>query len=109
MTQTREQFNQEHQQSISNALTSLDDLIGSLKGKNRQTAEVVKQKLIANIPFIERQFAEQIDKTVTEAKADYEAFVSSREQLAGIAAIKEQNNLLMLDEPTVIESEKNNE
>ena len=33
MTQTREQFNQEHQQSISNALTSLDDLIESLKAK----------------------------------------------------------------------------
>ena len=45
-----------------------------------------------------------MDKTVTDAKADYEAFVSSREQLAGIAAIAEQTKLLMLDETTTVDS-----
>jgi len=44
---------------------------------------------MANMPFVQTQFNEAMDKTVTEAKAEVEAFVSHKVTSLGLASLKE--------------------
>ena len=51
--------------------------------------EITKSWLKSNIPFLAEQFAEQMDKTVTEAKAEVEAYVTSVIQQTGLEALED--------------------
>jgi len=54
----------------------------------------VKQAVKDNIPFVMTSFNEQMDKTVTEAKAEFEASVQSRINALGIEALKNQVTMI---------------
>jgi hypothetical protein len=57
--------------------------------------QMLRQEVASNIPFVSSQFNEQMDKTVTEAKAEVEAFVQHKVTSLGIEGLKAQ--MLMLD------------
>lgn len=46
------------------------------------------QEIRSNIPFFENQFAEQMDKTVTEAKGEVEAFITNKIMSTGLNALQ---------------------
>jgi hypothetical protein len=50
--------------------------------------KMVAQDVCANLPFVQKSFNEAIDKTVTEAKSDIEAFVMNKVTSLGIEALK---------------------
>lgn len=50
--------------------------------------EMLIQDVQKNIPYVSGQFIEQMDKTVTEAKAEVEAFINHKIQTTGIEALK---------------------
>ncbi len=97
--QTRQRFESDYHKSISNLLKELDELLEyprlSVKIKNK--IEVIKSRFKSSIPFIEEQFANQMNKTITEAKADIEAFMEFRERSVGIAALIESENHKQLE------------
>lgn len=49
---------------------------------------MLHQELASNIPFVASQFNEQMDKTVTEAKGEVEAFVMNKVHSLGIEGLK---------------------
>ena len=51
--------------------------------------EVTKGWLKSNIPYLAEQFAEQMNKTVTEAKAEVEAYVTSVIHQTGLQALED--------------------
>lgn len=51
--------------------------------------EVSQGWLKSNIPYLAEQFAEQMDKTVTEAKAEVEAYVTDTIQRTGLEALED--------------------
>lgn len=103
-----EEFNQEFQQAIDKAMTQIDQSIvqaeellqkKSLTKKDREDLRALlqstKQNLTKNIPFIQKQFNKQIDKTVTEAKADLEAHqLAYMQELAKIGLLAQQEGKL---------------
>lgn len=52
--------------------------------------EMIEQDIEKNLPFVQKQFNEQMDKTVLEAKGDVEAFISHKINALGLEALKEQ-------------------
>lgn len=56
--------------------------------------DIIRDWLKSNIPFLAEQFDEQMDKSVTEAKGELEAYVSGMVKQLGIKAIREQTPLL---------------
>lgn len=56
--------------------------------------QMLSQEVHSNIPFYEDQFTRQMNKTVTEAKAEVEAFVANKIHTAGIEAIKNENKMI---------------
>lgn len=59
--------------------------------------KMLQQEIESNIPFVASQFNEQMDKTVTEAKAEVEAFVMNKVHSLGIEGLKSE--MLMLKHP----------
>jgi hypothetical protein len=55
--------------------------------------EYLTQEINSNIPFFEERFEEQMDKTIVEAKAEMESFVSNTVTKFGLEAIHNQNVL----------------
>jgi hypothetical protein len=49
----------------------------------------IQQNIEQNLPFIESSFNEQLDKSVSSAKIELDAFVDSRIRQTGIAALKD--------------------
>lgn len=107
----RMQHSNEFKQSIRKTAESLKDakvkmqkLIGKLPKKDQEellgTMQGFIQEIESNIPFYEDQFTRQMNKTVTEAKSEVEAFVTSKIHNAGIQAI-----LKDADAPKTIELE----
>lgn len=56
----------------------------------------LEQEIRANIPFMSEMFNEQMDKTVTEAKGEVEAFVQNKVTSLGIEGLKAE--VLMLQD-----------
>lgn len=56
---------------------------------------MVAQHINSNLPFVQKQFNEAMDKTVTEAKSEVESFVFNRVTSLGIEGLK--TNLLELE------------
>jgi hypothetical protein len=61
------------------------------------------QEIQSNIPFVADQFKEQMDKTITEAKSEIEAFTENKIRSTGIDALK-----LGFISPTIPELKENN-
>ena len=54
------------------------------------TLKNVRQELKSNIPYLQKLFAEQMDKTVTEAKVEFETYLQNKMNSIALAAISEQ-------------------
>ena len=59
----------------------LDELLETTQGRTRRQVQLLKQHITHNLPFIRDMFQDQMDRIVTEAKADVEAFINSRLKL----------------------------
>lgn len=65
----------------------------SISKSDRQTIldafRMFKQHIESNMPFAQTQFHEQMDQTITEAKAEIEGFIETKLRSIGIDKIKE--------------------
>lgn len=67
------------------------------KADRKEFASIAEQILHAvksNVPFVQQQFNEALDKTVTHAKADVDAFVSNLMRQAGVEALADKVRVL---------------
>lgn len=100
----RTKFEQEFEKDVKETLADAEALVSDIKtiltnkpsiGK-KERAEIAKQLelLVGHIrcgmPFIQAQFNEALDKTVTEAKGEVEAFVNNKVHSLGIAALNSE-------------------
>ena len=86
---TRAKFEAEIGETVSELVRRLNKLEDNLTRKrDKEEVKVIKQHLRSNLPFLEKQFARQMDKTVTEAKAEVEAFITARELNAGVVQLQ---------------------
>jgi len=105
----RKQFQDEFRDDmvkISHNFDSLESAVANLqKGKvltvkDKQAIESavfeVRRIIQHTLPFVQTSFNEQIDNTVTEAKASIEAFMEEKIRSTGLSAIK--NNLKFIEE-----------
>ena len=69
-----------------------------LNNKNMKVADkkelldvigMLQQELDSNIPFMKRQFSEQMDKTVSEAKCEVESFVAHKIHRLGLESLEQ--------------------
>lgn len=96
-------FGVDIQKSIKDTVTILKEKSTISKGDRElilKNIEHILQEIKSNIPFFTESFIEQMDKTVTEAKAEIEAFMDSKIRGAGLEALalKEGGNeFLKLD------------
>ena len=77
-----ETFVLEYQDSIQDTMDMVDDLIShpKLPAAARRKAEHIKSRLSSSTPFLEKQFAKQMERTITEAKAEIQAYTSTVER-----------------------------
>ena len=98
----RQEFTRELSDHLRDVLHELAELRDEAKTvKARRKVEHVMMQVRNNIPYIEEQFSRQMDKTVTEAKAEVEAFMSQRLKDAGVAALAADVGLPALPESSV--------
>lgn len=86
------EFNDEFEQRMSDLAKEFDAVISLANETHAQKRlvkdiELLKQMFKGNIPFITRQFSEQLDKTVTEAKAEVEAFTEQALKSKGLESL----------------------
>jgi hypothetical protein len=89
------QFNDEFTADIGNLGKDFDAVINlaeQCKAQKRlvQALEQLKMHFVNNIPFVAEQFAEQMEKTVTEAKGEIEAFTEGKVRQYGLEALRAQ-------------------
>ena len=89
------QFNKEFKEDIAHLSVELEEVLKlahETKAQKRliHALEQAKMHFKENVPFVNTQFAEQMEKTVTEAKGEVEAFVTSMVKQYGIEAIRAQ-------------------
>lgn len=51
---------------------------------------MLKQSIKSDMPFLQKQFHEQMDRTITEAKGEIEAFVEHKVRSVGLEAIRKE-------------------
>lgn len=68
--------------------------------------KMFKQEIESNMPFAFTQFQEQMDKTVTEAKAEIEGFIETKIRSAGLESIRGNLPALMESDSTLIETKQ---
>jgi len=107
-----ELFNEEFTKDIKGASKQLTELKvvaeniltqkGGLKAaeKKELLARIykVEQDVRANMPFVHKQFARAMDKTVQQGKAEIESFMSNAVQKIGLDNMKDMPKLLGKDE-----------
>ena len=71
----------------------------------RRYLNPIDNEISSNLPFVNQQFNESMEKTVGEAKASIEQYFNSKIQQLGIDAVKANPDLLL---PKIIQSENNN-
>jgi len=72
------------------ALDILKDKPNITKGDREMILNAIQmlmQNIKKNIPYVNREFSEQMDKTITEAKGEIEAFIEHKIRTAGLEAI----------------------
>lgn len=57
------------------------------QGTVKNIVDQIVQEIASNIPFYEKQFIRQMEKTQTEAKAEIEAFVNNKIHSAGLTSL----------------------
>jgi hypothetical protein len=100
----RQQITNEFQNYIAKASEEAEQILAEVTtlfgdkaniGK-KERAEILKnlEMLVAgiknNVPYVHKQFNEAMDKTVTEAKAEVEAFVEGKVRSLGIEALQSE-------------------
>lgn len=113
----KEQFEHEFQNNLNNANESIDNLIHDVcdmfkDKKNLSKADkenilsklnLVQQAVNDNNAFIYRQFNTQMDKTVTEAKGEIEAFMQNKiNSIAQTALVEQRDSLPKTENPVCI-------
>lgn len=89
------QFNKEFDKDIKDLGKRFDETINLAKETHAQVRlikeiEQLKMHFVSNIPFVNKQFSEQMAHTVKEAKGEVEAFVNHAITSYGIEAIRNQ-------------------
>ena len=81
----------ENAQNLYREMEELFSKGGTIKKADKERLlskmHMVQQDINANMPFMEKQFAEAMDKTVTDAKGTIEAFYQHRVTEAGLDAL----------------------
>ena len=86
----RSQFVSELAEHMAVVVDQLKDLRAEAKTqKAKQKINLIIQQVEKNTPFVEEQFDRQMDRTVLEAKAEVESFISQRLRDVGVAALTE--------------------
>jgi hypothetical protein len=91
----RTQFENEFAKTTEDIIKRLNDLEAKVNERKMpkwvsQEIDVIRMWLKSNHPFMADQFNRQMDKTVTEAKGEIEAYVSGMVRKLGIEAIRKQ-------------------
>jgi hypothetical protein len=107
----REQFVnefREHTDRIAEQFGDLQALVEGLtekpsvsKSERKDIAERIRflrQQVEANLPFVAKQFNEQMEKTVLEAKGEVEAFITRRIHDAGLTALQAESHVPQLED-----------
>jgi ElaB/YqjD/DUF883 family membrane-anchored ribosome-binding protein len=75
----------------------VEQMFGSKASINKGDREAIlgklrmlMQNINSNMPFVQSQFNEAMDKTVTEAKAEVEGFVEGKIRALGIDALQSE-------------------
>jgi hypothetical protein len=74
-------------------LLKKDKLSKEDKQEMKHAFEHISTETRSNIPFYEQMFEEQMDKTVTESKAEIDAFITNAVMKTGLEEIHRQNEL----------------
>jgi len=100
----RAMFENEFKSDVANSITEVEGLLSEIKeifgaktaiGQKDRT-EIIKklQSMVMhiknNMPFVQSQFNEAMDKTVVEAKSEVEAFINNKIHSLGINALNEE-------------------
>ncbi len=63
----------------------------------KNIVDQIVQEVESNIPFYEKQFVRQMEKTQTEAKAEIEAFVNNKIHSTGLKSLLEKEESKMIE------------
>lgn len=110
-----DEFEADVEKIAGNSLALLEKADAMLKQKTLKSAErdelraiiyKLHQDIKSNLPYVQQQFTEAMDKTVSEAKGEVEAFVMNKVTSLGIEGLQ---NLLAENAPAIkmIESHEN--
>lgn len=99
-----QQFNDEFSGTMNELSKEFDTVIELANESHAQKRlikeiELLKQRFAGHAPFIAKQFSEQMEKTVKEAKGEVEAFVTHAVQSYGMEVIRKQAP--QLTQPTI--------
>ena len=95
----RQKFEAEIHRTLQDPLGRPEDLKEGLRTqRHRRKVDGVMRQPRSNIPFVEKQFAVQVEKTITEAKAEIEALINQRASDAGEEALRDHALRLKLAE-----------
>jgi len=78
-------------------LSSSTPIRKSEKEEILNSIKMLHQEIEKNIPFIQTQFNEQMDKTVLEAKGEVEGFITNKIVSAGLQGLQKEMKLLRED------------
>jgi hypothetical protein len=100
-----EQFNNEFDKDCKDLAKNFDTVIKLAEETHAQKRlvqeiKMLRQTITSTLPFINKQFSEQMEHTVKEAKGEVEAFVTHTVQSYGLEAIRKQAP--QLPESTII-------
>ncbi len=89
------QFNTEFREKIENVGADFDEVLKLAEETKAQkrlvhALEQLKMHFVSNVPFVAEQFAAQMEKTVTEAKGEVEAFAEHKVRQFGLEAMRDQ-------------------
>lgn len=79
-------------QSVDKAIADIEGELGSSLSQKRRDAILghlkgLRMQLKNNMPFVAQQFAEHMEKTVEDAKAEVNAYMTQQVQRVGLAAL----------------------
>jgi hypothetical protein len=102
----KEQFTSEMRETLQDSIEHLKKIEAALKDakmteklRNELMGHVrmAKQEIQSNMPFVEEQFAEHVEKTVESAKQEIHGYMVGHLQRAGLAALAQGGGPLQLD------------
>lgn len=113
----RQQFVDEFSEKRKKAMKNSQDLINKVtelfqkKSLNKADREEILKELYSlninlgcNLDFVAKQFNEQMDKTVMEAKGEIESFYQNKiNSIASAALVEHRDELRLLDNPVEVE------